>query len=165
MGSLTRYFYSKEDFVKNVTEDCENYKLIDKPSVKSNVIFALFQHKVKGNKVIYVIKYSQNKDGQFTYSHFTEHCGPFFYDCPEKLLKQSEQSSDISKRWVEKCRKIREKKKNAKKFAETLQYGQTVTMENNEVVIVKESNVKKTTFAGEDKNGKLWAYSIFQIKQ
>lgn len=164
MGSLTRYFYSKEDFVKNVTEDCDNYKLIDK-SVKSNVIFALFQHKAKGNKIIYIIKYSKNKDGEFTYSHFTEHSGPFLYDCPEKILKQSEQSNEISKKWVAKCREIREKKKNAKKFAETLQYGQTVTMENNEVVIVKESNVKKTTFDGEDKNGELWLYSIFHIKQ
>ena len=126
MGSLKKYFDSKEDFVKNITEDCDIYKLIDK-SVKSNVIFALFQHKAKGNKIIFIIKYSQNKYGQFTYSHFTEHSGPSIYDCPEKILKQSEQSTETSKKWVAKCREIREKKKNARKFAETLQYGQTLT--------------------------------------
>lgn len=95
-------------------------------SVNGNIVYALVTSDSDGRKVIIVIKMS-GIQGEWCYKVMDECMGPSYYDCPERILKQSEVDDvGFALRWREDCRQKRRDKAAYKNLAESLKPGTTL---------------------------------------
>ena len=104
----------------------ENAKLLDRAVVNSHV-YSLVEY-VKDGNVGRVIKIDHVKrDGcQWSHHPMDESWGPYAWDCPERILKQSTQMDKISIKWREQCRTKRRDKAARLKLIKELTNGMTI---------------------------------------
>lgn len=62
-------------------------------------------------KVFPLIVLTSVKNGEFSYKDMEGSMGPFYYDCPESILKLVTIKDESTKEWVEKCREHQKKKR------------------------------------------------------
>lgn len=140
---------------------------------RSDAIYYLIKRS-DGKKIIMVavVKRSRgNIPGEscLGYKLWDEECEPYFYDCPKRILKQSECNSPSAIAWREKCataakQKIEEKAKIAKllEAAKSWEPGRVIRLENfGDVKWAR--HYKGNRFAAYNKNGHLFAYKYADI--
>lgn len=132
MGTLFRSdIRSRKEMIQYLTKSfsSDGFEVLDH-SANGNILYMLIRHP-EGYRFIGVSKMSgpsasDRAQGDFGwgYKDMDESVGPNYYDCPERILRQS----DIEDRygWREKCRQLRRKKAATKKWAKTLQPGTTL---------------------------------------
>ena len=93
------------------------FSIVDQ-STRGNTWYAIGRiDRPNENPVFYgVIWLVNRRRGEFIYKDMTEDCGPYYYDCPARLLDQLDKLgppfNTAAKQWREKCRaKIAEKRK------------------------------------------------------
>jgi len=132
MGTLVHSdIRSRKEMIEYLTkrDTSDGYEVLDH-SANGNILYMLIRHP-KGYRFIGVSKMSgpsasDRSQGDFGWGHkdLDESVGPNFYDCPERILSQS----DVEDRhgWREQCRQVRRKKAATKEWAKTLQPGTTL---------------------------------------
>jgi hypothetical protein len=69
------------------------------------------------DKVFGLVVIVDRKNGEFGYKSMDEQMGPYFYKCPDKILKLlSPTTNEHALKWREMCAKVREMKNAAKKI-------------------------------------------------
>lgn len=110
------------------TNSYGGYEVLDK-SQKGNILYVLFKHP-KDYKFIAVFKLSgpsrQPGDEGWGYKDMDESMGPCYYDCPERILAQSDDTSEGGTQWRENCRKYRKERAVRREWAKSLKPGDTV---------------------------------------
>lgn len=97
-----------------------------------NIVYALFDSDKDGSKFIAVIKL-QEKRGEVFYKIMSECDIPYYFDCPERILKKSEQVDENSLKWREMCRQHWKNIKESKELAASLKPGDIFLYNGNEI--------------------------------
>ena len=115
MGWTFVYGFDKQDMVKELLTETETAKVIDHSLRGSRLWVALSVGK-EGDRNPVIALFLLAKDGySYGYKDMDETCGPFYYDCPLKLLKAAPDSSKFANaEWRAKVRKYWAKKKAEK---------------------------------------------------
>jgi hypothetical protein len=101
MGYLTPYGYSKKQIIEEVTKGAIDF------SVKGNTVYVLHTAANSGKKFIAVVLIKKS-GGNYGYKVIPENQHPYYYDCPEKILKQSEVNDPHAIHWRDKCREVKQ---------------------------------------------------------
>lgn len=83
---------------------------------------------IKGTKA------SRYKCAEFGYKDMTESCGPYYFNCPERILSKSTDMSESAVEWREKCRTVRKEKSIQTKLLNTLKQGDKVMTSFGELI-------------------------------
>lgn len=165
---------AKEFFVNHLTKalftDNEGKSTLLKYSVVGNIAYALSEHPVAGEegktfKIISVIKIVKY-DGEFGYKDMDESMGPFYYDCPKSILKESTIQTETAIKWRNDCVEYAKNKKSHVKKIKDLKLGMK---EGNKYDMGRLGEVtflyhyNKVSFAGRDCNGKIYSYKYKSI--
>ena len=167
---------SRKQMVEYLTtrDTSDGYEVLDH-SVNGNILYALFRHP-KGYRFISVFKMSgpstrerAQGDTAWGYKEICESMGPSFYDCPERLLSQSD--VDDTYGWREKCRAARRRKAATKALSQTVRSGTTLKIftgwafdpdshQQEEVLedVVFDRNWSATFFVGHRPGGQQYRY-------
>jgi len=132
MGTLVlNNIRSRKEMIQYLTtrDTSDGYDVLDH-SAKGNILYTLERHP-DGYRFIGVYKMSgptarERSEGEYGwgYKAMDESVGPVYYDCPERILKQS----DVEDRygWREKCREVRRRKAAIKVWSKDLTPGATL---------------------------------------
>lgn len=121
---LTGSYRNVKDFmlqflIKNFKAEWgENFKLVDY-AISGNFLYLLVYSADRNYNFITVTKCSKQKN-EFCYKFMEDNMQPYFYDCPERLLKQANSTNEYAQKWYADCREYREMKKERKTIIETL---------------------------------------------
>lgn len=165
---------AKEFFVNHLATalftDKEGKSTLLKHSVVGNIAYTLSEHPVAGEegktfKIISVIKIVKD-EGEFGYKDMDESMGPFYYDCPQSILKESTIQTETAINWRNECAEYAKNKKNhikkVKKLKPEMKAGDKYDMGHfGEVTFLYHYN--KVSFAGKDSDGKIHAYKYKNI--
>lgn len=168
-GFSSSFKNAKDFFVNHLAKtlftDKNGKNTLLKHSVVGNIAYTLSEHPVAGEedktfKIISVIKIVKY-EGEFGYKDMDESMGPFYYDCPQSILKESTIQTETAIKWRNDCLEYaKNKKKNLEKvknLKSTMEVGDKYDMGSlGEVTFLYHYN--KTSFAGRDSNGKIYAY-------
>ena len=119
---------SKEDLVQHLLrQDGGNCDVIDH-SLRGNNLWMLCKRKDDGFRFIVLCRLQYCRGSgpygrDWGYKDIDESMGPFYYDCPERLLAQSDDTSDYGTAWRRNCREMRNRRASRKAFIESLQKG------------------------------------------
>lgn len=111
MGWLISYDFTKKDQIEDLIKgwdipDTNRSQVCLGHSVRGNVLYAVFQTRTNGepSSDAYIAVFLLRKDRGYGwgYKDMTESCGPFVYDCPEKIFKLAPVVTHPD--WREKCR-------------------------------------------------------------
>lgn len=150
------------------------YDGMTKEMAVASIVKGAIKHSVVGNIVYYAAKSSADpeitfvgvakltKDGNsFGIKHMSEDMGPYYFDCPESILKLSTLNTAYAIEWRQKCRDVRAAKAAAKTFASTLKAGDTFLWDGKEVTFIRQYKGGKVVGS---LNGTPYAFKISQIK-
>lgn len=152
MGWLISHDFSKKEQVEDLIKgwdipDTNRKQVCIGHSVRGNVLYAVFQHKIDDvpSSDAYIAVFLLRKDRGYGwgYKDMTEACGPYVYDCPEKLFKLAPVVADAS--WREKCRNKAASKKAAPaivpgtvvRFAHGYKSGDGESLDGEKVTILR----------------------------
>lgn len=114
--ALISYLMSAQYWGKNTVLD---------HSVYGSELYLLIQ-KENGSKFIavYLVRNmaAPFESVEYGYKDMDESMHPNYYNCPERLLKQSDCNAKLSIEWREQCRQKRKEKANAKKKNKTFSF-------------------------------------------
>lgn len=140
----------------------------------ASIVKGAIKHSVVGNIVYYAAKSSADpeitfvgvakltKDGNsIGIKHMSEDMGPYYFDCPESILKLSTLNTKYAIEWRQACRDKRAAKASSKSFVSTLKEGDIFIWNGKEVVYKHPYNA--TSVAGW-LDGKLYRFKNSQIK-
>lgn len=180
MGATSLYGYGRyknlRDFMnKYLIQDFnsewgENYAQVDH-SIVGNVLYQAIR-RVKTDEVfIAVITCSKNGD-EFIYKHMQDSMYPYYFDCPERLLKLATEQKEDALRWYANCREVHANRKRMKQIIPVLQSSKKpidVILETHNKKRVSFSYViSNTYFAGvnmEDNCLYRWKFNCVSIDQ
>jgi hypothetical protein len=120
MGWLISYDFSKKEQVADLIKgwdipDTNRKQVCIGHSVRGNVLYAVFQHKINdvpsSDAYIGVFLLRKDRGMGWGYKDMTESCGPYVYDCPEKIFKLAPVVTNPD--WREQCRNKAASKKAA----------------------------------------------------
>ncbi len=165
---------AKEFFVNHLAAalftDKEGKSTLLKHSVVGNIAYTLSEHPVSGEegktfKIISVIKIVKD-EGEFGYKDMDESMGPFYYDCPKSILKESTIQTETAVKWRNDCTEhAKNKKKQVEKIKglkSAMKAGDKYDMGRfGEVTFLYHYN--KVSFAGKDSDGKIYAYKYKNV--
>lgn len=123
---------SRKEMIRYLVDDyfsgSDGYKLLDH-STRGNVFYGLVRHP-DGNRFIAVFKLSapatwERKEGYYGwgYKGMTESMGPYYFDCPERILKESDCCNESSIKWRDDCRRLRREQIARKAWIKSLAHG------------------------------------------
>lgn len=92
-------------------------------SVVGNVLYAVIDSEQYKCDLILVILIKYDRQSGWGYKVMSEDMGPYYFTCPEKLLKMSSCMKPEAVSWRENCRTYAANEKAGKKFAATLKEG------------------------------------------
>lgn len=98
-----------------------DFNLVDY-SIVGNIMYMLVHSYPKGHNFITVLKCSKN-GSEYSFKFIEDCMQPYYYDCPERLLKRATTTNAQAQEWYNKCRLHREVKKEKKKIVELLKKG------------------------------------------
>lgn len=141
-------------------------------SRRGSVLYTVFRHIPKRYRFIVVFLLEgptpaarRAGDRSWGYRDMDESMGPFVYDCPERLLRQSDLQDDRAVEWRESCRRQRWEHAARRKLASECRAGDCLQLEagcdhdgqlTTTVIFVRAHTA--TFFIGKDTDGKLWRY-------
>lgn len=99
------------------------------------------------NRFINVFLIRGNKTDGWGYKGMSESCEPFYYNCPEKLLKLSTANDCGSIRWRNKCRALRAEKAKKKAILSKVLVGDIIDTTFGKVRFSRFLNKSQTSFA------------------
>lgn len=173
-GFSSSFKNAKEFFVNHLASalftDKEGKSTLLKHSVVGNIAYTLSEHPVAGEegktfKIISVIKIVKD-EGEFGYKDMDESMGPFYYDCPQSILKESTIQTETAIKWRNDCVEYAKNKKNhikkVKDLKSDMKAGDKYDMGRlGEVTFLYHYN--KVSFAGKDKDGKIYSYKYKSV--
>lgn len=120
---------TRKDMIQNILDEYryanEGYQLLDH-SASGNELYLLIKHP-KGYKFIGMYKLSGGgRENGWCYKAMDESMGPNYYNCPERILAQSEDESEYGTQWRDECRRLREAAKRRKAWRKTLRPGEVL---------------------------------------
>lgn len=137
------------------TSSCwgEFYALCEHPNGERDIFVAL----IKGTKP------SRHKCGEFGYKSMCESVGPFYHNCPERILSQSTDQSETAVAWRDNCRKLRKEKSLQRKVLKSLKEGDKLLTSFGELIFMYHH--KSTQFVAKRvDSGKVFRYNVKHIK-
>lgn len=102
MGWLFTEQQDKATFIKDILHPAPGVELLDK-AVYGNEVYALYHSLATGNKTIVVLLLKKDKDG-WGYKDMDESMGPYYHNCPVRLLNASNCMSETAIKWRDTCR-------------------------------------------------------------
>lgn len=165
---------AKDFFVNHLSKtlfiDKNGKNTLLKHSVVGNIAYTLSEHPVSGEegktfKIISVIKIVKY-EGEFGYKDMDESMGPFYYDCPQSILKESTIQTETAVKWRNDCTEYAKNKKNhvkkMKDLKSVMKAGDKYDMGSlGEVTFLYHYN--KASFAGKNNDGKIYAYKYKSV--
>lgn len=165
---------SRDELVRHILDEHNEpgrFEIIDH-SLRGNVLYVVFRKPEQGYRFIAIYLLSgpsprsrREGDRCWGYKDMDESMRPYYYDCPERLLKQSDLQCEDAVAWREACRQHRMKKRRVKALAAEIEYGTVIQMaagwdasgqRTKSVTFVRGHTA--TFFIGKDETGKLWRY-------
>ncbi|MAM55833.1 MAG: hypothetical protein CMN25_00655 [Salinicola sp.] len=165
---------SRDELVRHIFDEHNEpgrFEIIDH-SLRGNVLYLLYFKPEQNYRFITVYLLSgpspcsrREGDRGWGYKDMDESMHPYYYDCPERLLKQSDVQSEFAVAWREACRQHRLKIKRQKTLASEMPAGTVIQMaagwdangqRTTPVTFVRAHTA--TFFIGKDGDGKLWRY-------
>lgn len=134
-----------------------------------NTVYSLVQMHKDNSKLIIVDLVQKSDDGFWMHKPISENVGPYHYDCPERILKQSTSQNPFAVKWREECRQMRRNKAELIKLFQTLPTGIIITTEyGRKLKFLRSYNKSWTQIVCEDiEEGKIYRYSykVFRPEQ
>lgn len=135
---------TREVLIKHLLRDFEtgSCTLVDH-SVYGNELYAVVKRRDTGERFIVVcLMQGTRGDGHGTghgsirwgYKDMDEAMGPLVYNCPERLLAQSDCTDSTSVAWRDQCRSMRQYRNSKARFVAGLKPGDKVLIGNTEAV-------------------------------
>lgn len=109
---------SKQELVKELTEGAIASRLV------GGILYSVHPSKVGDYNYIRVDLLT-GKGGEWGYKPLSESEYPYYFSCPESILKLSTCTAESAVKWREDCRKVQREQKDAKAFAAGLKEGDT----------------------------------------
>lgn len=108
-------------------QDGGNCDVIDH-SLRGNSLWMLCKRKDDGSRFIVLCRLQYCRGSgpygrDWGYKDIDESMGPCYYDCPERLLAQSDDTSDYGTAWRQQCREMRKSEVARKAFVNGLKHG------------------------------------------
>lgn len=164
---------TKEALVKHLT-DSQNYstngriRVLDHALVGNN-LWLLMQHQPIETKFIVLARLKHSRGAgpvghDWGYKDMDESTHPYYYDCPERLLKQSTCDKPSSVEWRAQCRKWRAERNARLSSLKKLKPGDTFYWNGKPLKFVDPARFylrphqHKNYVLGEDSNGKVHGY-------
>ena len=123
---------TRDALVKQLLRDCEtdHTTLVDH-AVHGNELYAVLRRKDTGLRFIVVILMQGTRGAyhgvyRWGYKDMDESMGPYAYNCPERLLAQSDCQHESSVAWREHCREVRAARTKHGRFIKQLKPGDKV---------------------------------------
>lgn len=153
---------------------CDKWKNLDdvKDSILSDIGDKLVAKSAYGNEFYTVVKNNDGKNyivlflingrnGQYGYKAIGEEAFPYYFNCPEKLLKLSECEIENAVNWRNACRKYRSDKAKAEKLVKESKHGDVINTDFG--LVTYQYALKGKAFAALNKDGKLFRYYPKQV--
>jgi hypothetical protein len=132
----------------NSVTTTRSWEVVDH-SMRGNVFYGLVKRtKFDTNEVEYfaVVYLTSRRNGEFGYKDMDESMGPYYYDCPNRILNKLEvlspNPSECAKKWRDTCRQ-KQSTKSVK-----IENGQTITFKNELNFRVFKENTFKVVKVG-----------------
>lgn len=109
----------KNDKVDRLAECRKEFKKDSRfPVLKDSLRGTTYYAAVQSPKgyVFPLVVLTSVENGEFGYKDMEGGMGPYYYDCPESILKLITIDNKETREWVEECRKIQKAKKDIKKL-------------------------------------------------
>lgn len=107
-------------------------------SVVGNQVYVLARHP-EGYRFIALFLLSSGGEEGWGYKDMDESCGPGYYNCPERLLAQSDVEDKHG--WREKCRQVRREKNGRRKalvaLRERIKPGDKLTLKDGREIVYR----------------------------
>lgn len=169
--SFSSAFKNVKDFfdnhlAKNLFVTSEGVNTLLRRSIVGNVVYTLSEHENKQEegktfKLISVILINKYQ-GEFGYKDMDESMGPFYYNCPLSMLKESTFESETAINWRKECLDYTIKKKTTlakvKKLKSNMILGKKYKMVGNLGDVEFLRHYKSNKFVGKNSNGEIFAY-------
>ena len=172
--SVPYHTHSRDELVdwllqhQNEPGHCE---IIDH-SRRSNVLYALFRHVSKRYRFIVAFLLEgpspdarRAGDRSWGYKDIDESSGPRVYDCPERLLRQSDAQDTNAIAWREACRRERREQAERRRLSKACRPGDRLRYracwnQDGSLIgtVIFVHHHTSTFFVGKDLEGKLWRY-------
>ena len=94
-----------------------------------NTVYSLIARTDNNEKYIHIDLVQNGADGFWAHKPISENSGPYHYDCPERILKQSTSQNIHAVEWREQCRQIRRDKAELIKIFKAMPKGIIITTE------------------------------------
>ena len=157
MGWLTFPMYQPvKEWFKESWERNENIEVLDVAIVKYRELYAAIKNKKTDEvfAVIYLLTYSPKSHYNFGYKDMNETMGPFYHNCPERILKLlTPTDNETANRWREHVKETHRKRKLMKQMnGKVLKLSEPISFTNGShySCFTKQN---KRTYAGYISNG------------
>lgn len=135
---------TRDALVRRLKDRCNNdsYELIDS-ATRGNEFYAVLRRKDTGLRFIAVCLMRGTPgnfhpdDIRWGYKDMDESMGPCYYNCPERLLAQSDDQSEYAVGWRAACRHLRARRNVHAKFIRGLKAGDKVRLGDIEATFVR----------------------------
>jgi hypothetical protein len=144
MGWLCGYgvFESIRDYADQEIKCGENFELLDR-SVYGKEVYSLFHNKITGVRFI-ALHLITHEGNEWCRKDMDESCGPCYYNCPERILVQSNVTDKLAVEWRETCRRLRREKKQKTELVKALKAGDIIEYKGNNLKFIDYHNKSKS---------------------
>ena len=132
---------TREALVKRLLRNCEtDHSTLVDHAVNGNEFYAVIKKKDTGLRFILVALMQgargnfHHEDIRWGYKDMDESAGPYAYNCPERLLAQSDCQHERSVAWRQQCREHRQQRGRRAKFVSGLKPGDKVRIGDKDAV-------------------------------
>lgn len=166
-------WYGIQQNFRNVQEYAEQELKIDADkgiildrAYYGNTVYSLIESKIDGSRLILVDLVKSESDGQWMHKPLSENCSPYYYDCPERILKLSTSTNLYAIEWREKCRQKRRNKSETIKIFKKLIPDMIITTDRGEKLKFMRPYNKSCSqiVCSELSEGKVYRYSYTSFK-
>lgn len=121
MGWLFSWDWSdRKAVVEHIVNDVKaSGRYVDHSST-GNELYVVMRNNADDGQFIMCCRLKGGKQDGWGYKDMDESMGPFMYNCPERILKQSTCQHEHSIEWRERCRMIRKEKNEVGKLLNSL---------------------------------------------
>lgn len=149
------------DVRKEVVDTCftGKYEAVDSSYTGVENYF-LVLNKENGKHTIAVVLI-RKEGGEFCYKIIDETTGPFYFNCPERILKKSDESGETATKWREDCRRLASMKKEVKTRYPNLKKGDKLLTDSFGEIEFQYHLPRG--FAARNSKGELFRYQKSQI--
>ncbi len=116
-----------------------------------------------GRVILVNLIQSGGSDG-YGYKDMDEACGPYYFNCPERILAASTCQNKTAIEWREKCREHRNNGNAVRTLVRNLSEGDVVkTTVSGTVKFLRFYNDAKTAFVGKTEDGSIYRYNLRHV--